>query len=108
MSEKNEDVRPQVNLGYATPAARSSGVRAAGALMVTALGLILLGGCFLIGVLATNSKNTGFGSPPVVPVGLTWGEVLLEVVLYGLAFACFGGSVYLIGLGIKWMRPPHG
>jgi hypothetical protein len=76
--------------------------------MLTALGLIALGGCFLIGILVTNESQHTFGSATsgitVVTVSLTFGDILLELVLYLAAFGAFAGAIYLMTIGLKWLR----
>ena len=72
--------------------------------MATALGLVVLGGCFTIGILALNSPNVGSGSPATTLPAKTGEQYVLEVVLYLLAFACFGGAASLIVTGVKWLR----
>lgn len=79
-------------LPYATPAVRAGSPTAAAALVSgVGLGLIVLGGCFLIGVLICGD------SPRAGAFELS----LLAVVLYILAFACFGGAVCLLFIGIR-------
>ncbi len=96
---------PPPTLGYATPGARprGSGVGAGAVVLLAALGLILLGGCFMMGVMALNSNAASFHpgdpSPPK-----TAGQIVLEIVLYLIAFACFGGALWLIMIGIRWLR----
>ena len=84
---------------YATPAAptqHGSRTSAGFALIAGGLGLIFLGGCFLIGVLILTQANQlsvmGFG------------EVFLLFVLYALAFACFIGGAILIVHGARGLR----
>ena len=68
----------------ASPNAR---VWAAAVLLLASLGLILLGGCFMIGVLILTTA----------PNAARWTvrHDVLMVVLYGLAFACFGSAAVL-------------
>lgn len=91
-------------LTYATPGTRprGSGVGAGAVIMLAALGLILLGGCFMMGVMALNS-NSGFNAGAPMPPK-TLGQIILEIVLYLIAFTCFGGAISLITLGIRWLR----
>ena len=90
---------------YATPVPRTGARVWAGALIVLAgLALILVGGCFLIGVMLT--VNNGFTPNPAALNPPKWG---LVVTLYCLAFVCFGAAVYLIFLGIRGLlRTLHG
>ncbi len=86
---------------YATPAppdTRARG-RAGAVIIVGELGLILLGGCFLIGVLAIV-EGSGFANP-AVPPPMTGPKIVLMVVLYLLAFACFAGAAVMLVLGTR-------
>ena len=61
------------------------------AILVGGLGLVVLGGCFLIGVLIVTEaarENTvqGLG-------GLTTSMIVLLAVLYVATFACLAGAV---------------
>jgi hypothetical protein len=70
-----------------------SGARVwAGAVIVTGgLGLIVLGGCFLYGVLELLRQAGAEASPA--------GSTLL-VILYVMAFACFMGAAVLLAVGL--------
>jgi hypothetical protein len=85
-------------LPYATPDQQPRGPRvvAASMIVVAALGLIALGGCFLIGVMLLVTGGFA-GAPPV----RTTGTNVLMGVLYMLAFASFGGSIALFITGIR-------
>lgn len=73
-------------------------------IMLTGLGLIFLGGCFLLGVLTcNNSHELGF-APPATPYVISSGMFVLQIVCYVMAFACFAGAAFLISVGIKWLR----
>ena len=90
-TESFVDVNPP--LAYAIPEARQ-GPRVWGAAVIifAGLALIVLGGCFMIGVLILTSQ-----------VGMTWHPrtyVLLGT-LYVLAGACFIGAIALIISGLK-------
>jgi hypothetical protein len=78
---------------------RLSRVLAASVLLLGGLGLMLLGGCFLVGVMMLLT-GTGFSNQPV---GFAWnsGLTLLLMTLYGLAIACFLGSMVLIVISIR-------
>ena len=94
-------------LSYATPAPMTRGPRiwACLILVIGALGLVFLGGCFMIGIMQLNSPNAGFGGGAGgLPVSKTAGQVILEVVLYVIAFGCFGGALSLFFLAVKWLR----
>ena len=84
-------------LPYATPdQPRGPRVIAASMIVVAALGLVALGGCFLIGVmlLVTGGFNAA-------PPSHTLSAYVLMGVLYVLAFSSFGGSVALFVTGIR-------
>jgi hypothetical protein len=77
---------------------RSPRVWAGAVLVAAGLGLILLGGCFLIGVLELLHY---FGTPQGGEYPVRSGEVFfLEVVLYGMAFVCFLAAAVLLLLGL--------
>ena len=87
-------------LPYAIPAARPGGHAWAGAaIVVGGLGLVALGGCFLIGVLSIVSVPNFAGNTPATT--LTTAQLLLMTVLYLLAFLCFGGAVTLLYIGTR-------
>ena len=89
-------------LSYATPAAASSrhGARlwAAVGILFGGLGLVVLGGCFLIGVFSIVVNLAGNGQP-ILHVS-TSGKALM-IVLYVAAFSCFAAAVVLIFLGVR-------
>jgi hypothetical protein len=92
---------PAQALSYAAPSGRP-GVRiiAATAVLFGGLTLIVIGGCFLIGVmlLTTNSfGNWPAGGPPPLSLRAT----ILLVLLYVSAFACFGGACWMIVSGVR-------
>ena len=93
-------------LNYATPAIGSRGPRVWACLFVVlgALGLVFLGGCFMIGILTLNETHAGFGGGPPAVMPLTASQIFLECVLYVIAFACFGGAIYFFSLAIAWLR----
>jgi hypothetical protein len=87
-------------LPYAMPAPRPGARAWAGAaILLGGLGLVGLGGCFLIGVLSIVSAPTFAGNP--TPPTLTTAQLLLMSVLYLLAFLCFGGAVTLLYIGTR-------
>ena len=91
------------SLPYASPLERHAGGSRAGAgfaLVFGGLGLVLLGGCFLIGVLliVVPDPFTGVAS---APGPMTAPQLTLMVVLYALAFACFAGAGVLLLLGTR-------
>jgi heme/copper-type cytochrome/quinol oxidase subunit 1 len=85
-----------VEIGYATPAPRSP-ARTFAATMIVAggLALILLGGCFLIGVLVIIKGQAAQQIP------LTAGEIVFAGFLVLLALAAFAGAVLLLVIGIR-------
>ena len=96
MTHEPIDAEP---LSYESPRDRAGGRAATGfALVFGGLGLVFLGGCFLIGVLILN-----FAVNEQVPPGMRPGQVLLCVVLYAVAAGCFGGAVYLLYRGVRFM-----
>lgn len=95
---------PDGALSYATPPGRGPRVWAGIAVMFAALGLVFLGGCFMIGVMAINSTNVSIHSSPPVILPKSAGQIILECILYVIALACFGGAIYLFGLALGWLR----
>lgn len=92
MSESAADSRrtaasPGEALGYASPYHAAPSYWGAGILALVGLGLIGLGGCFLIGVLAVHSPQVFL--PNATPTPLTWGSILFVIILYALAGLCF-------------------
>ena len=89
------------SLPYATPATpRASGAGrgwAGAAIVLGALGLILLGGCFLIGVMGIVRPQLFMAqSAPLAMPAIT-----LMCVLYALAFGCFAGAVLMLVVGTR-------
>jgi hypothetical protein len=91
------------SLAYATPqpSRRNPRVSAAAAVLLAGLGLIFLGGCFMIGIMEIN-QSKGFGA--AAPLTKTSGMIFLEIVLYLVAFGCFGGAIFMFALAVKWLR----
>jgi hypothetical protein len=81
-----------VSLPYATPAP-TPGSPVAGGVWITfaGLALIVLGGCFLIGVMICSFNPNAASSSPGM------GFIIL---LYVMAFLCFIAAVFLMVLGI--------
>ena len=87
-------------LQYATPANRPRPpVLAGAAIVLGGLGLVVLGGCFLVGVLSLVSPGLSFSRR--APNALSGPEWVLMVVLYLLAFACFAGAASMLFLGTR-------
>ena len=98
--EQHVTTSADAQIAYATPSPRgSSPVLAGAAILLGGLGLVGLGGCFLIGVLivteaARENQVQGLG-------GLTTPMVVLLCVLYLAAAACFAGAVTLVVIAIR-------
>ena len=90
-------------IAYATPGARPPRLWPAALCLLSGLGLIALGGCFLIGVMVTNSSGGGFGSP-IPPAPLTISQIFFETVLYLIALSCFIGALAMFRLGVAWLK----
>lgn len=89
-----------VQLEYSTPPAGPSyahKVWAGSAIMFAGLGLVVLGGCFLIGVLWVT--NNGPGGPP--RASLTPPVAILVCVLYVMAFLSFLVAGWVIFRGMQ-------
>ena len=89
------------SIPYATPAAAPPVSRTKIGFGIAWIGmfLIILGGCFLIGVMmivAPDGLNGMAGPRSAAQTGLM-------VVLYVLAFACFGGAAVLVVIGLKYL-----
>ena len=101
MSEEAIEAPSAEPLGYATPT--RGGVAGVGfALIFGGLGLILLGGCFLIGVMIIANITSGV-SFNGLPRGMSVPQMLLTGVLYVASFASFGGGAWLIVLSVRTM-----
>ena len=86
-------------LGYANPQTmRRPSVIPAAVIMATGLGLIFLGGCFLIGVMLSMFSLGGAAVP------MTTGTMIFQSILYTLAAAAFAGAVTLFCLAFRWLR----
>lgn len=89
-------IDPRHEIAYATPEPPPVPRAGAGAAIVFGgLGLVLLGGCFLIGVLLLVR---GF---PDGDKTLDGPEVMLMVTLYILAFASFAGAAAMLVVGTR-------
>ncbi|HEX8340991.1 MAG TPA: hypothetical protein VF624_08795 [Tepidisphaeraceae bacterium] len=67
---------------------------------VLALGLIFLGGCFLIGILLLHANNPiSIGGKS--DVLWTPGVLLFAAVLYACAAACFGGGAFVMAMAVR-------
>ena len=89
-------------LAYATLAPRVGSRGWAGAAVILGgLCLVVLGGCFLIGVLMLVTRIDFNGNTAAVPAPLTGPQGALMVVLYLLAFASFAGAVAMLVAGTR-------
>ena len=83
---------------YATPQRPTTNLWAATVLALVGLGLIVFGGCFLIGVLILHA-------PQFVLPGATiaWTPMVgfLAVVLYALAAVCLAGGFFVLGNTVR-------
>ena len=88
-------------LPYAAVSPPRTGNPWAGAAIIAGgLGLILLGGCFLIGLMVIVGPDTLQGTQtPLTPI--TMPAVVLMICLYVLAFACFGGAAFMLYIGTR-------
>jgi len=66
------------------------------------LGLILLGGCFMIGIMIMQfaDSSAGFGNSTQASYW-TLGRMAFLVMLYLCAFGCFGGGAVIIKRGVQ-------
>ena len=92
-----------VEIAYAVPEPRAGAkVWAAAVIIGAGLALVVLGGCFLVGVMIILSGNIGVMGP-MGPSKPSWpiSVYVYLAVLYLLAFTCFGSAVLLIVSGLK-------
>jgi hypothetical protein len=93
------------SIPYAQPRPREterhSSVAGGVAMLFMSLGLILLGGCFLIGVVLMYSKGTfdQYPSTEYWPPALK----MLPWLLYLLAFSCFAAALWMMLAGVRWI-----
>lgn len=78
-------------MSYATPYPAPSSYWGAAVLCLTGVGLMVVAGCFLVGVLILTEK------------GMDWQmrEVLLATVLYVLCFGSAAGATVLLVMGAR-------
>lgn len=90
-----------ISIPYASPGTSRPAPRIAAGVWigVFALALVALGGCFLLGVLVLLLP--GFSSTGAAPGVNSNLSTPLMIVLYLLAFACFGGAVALLVVSIR-------
>ena len=87
-------------LTYATPgAARPPRTAPLAVIMLTGLGLIALGGCFLIGVMVIIHPTTFQGTPVTAP--LSFPEIVFIIALSLLAIGSFAGAIVLLVIGTR-------
>src|SRR5690349_6906707 len=98
MSNEILDAEP-APIAYATPAPGRRGTFAAAMILFGGICLIVLGGCFMIGILMTI-QHVGFsGAAQQLP--LTTAAIIFVGVLSLLALASFGGAIVLLILGTR-------
>ncbi|MDP9172747.1 MAG: hypothetical protein M3O30_02635 [Planctomycetota bacterium] len=90
--------QPPLQLNYVTPVSTGQKVWAGAVILLGGLGLILLGGCFLIGVMVEIEPGI-VGHTAAAPRSTA--AVVLLGVLYLLAFLSFAGAALMILLGLK-------
>jgi hypothetical protein len=74
------------------------------AILFAGVALIVIAGCFLIGVMAVLTQNTGafsFQPTPPAPHNLTLGDVVLITVLYVLSAGALIGGILVIVTGLR-------
>lgn len=89
---------PPDPIPYATVSSGRTRLWASTAILFAGLALIVLGGCFLIGVLSITTYQYGFPTPALSQSSQFHFQVIL---LYSLAGACFLGAIVLLVLGLK-------
>ena len=89
---------PSPAVSYATPGPRPGAKAWAGAaIIVGGLGLVGLGGCFLVGVLSMVSPQSFTAAAGM----FTAAQILLMTVLYLLAFLSYAGAALLLFVGTR-------
>ena len=100
MTQSGLTGEPVAALPYSHYEARPASRGWAGAAIIFGgLGLVLMGGCFLIGVLSIVQPNVFMG--PAAPPPMTPAATLLMVILYLLAFLCFAGAAVMLVSGTR-------
>ena len=86
-------------ISYATPLDRPAGPRvwAGAAIAFAGLGLLVIGGCFLIGVMFITSGTFA----ALAPGGLTANQRALVTVLYTLSVPAFIGGACVLVIGLR-------
>src|SRR5687768_11442193 len=89
------------DVGYATPLPARQPARtfAAAVILFGGLALVVLAGCFLIGILLTIKQVGPNGMVQQLP--LSAAEIAFIAVLSALALAALGGAVTLLFLGTR-------
>ena len=88
------------SLPYATPAPKAPRLAPAVWIAIIGLALIFFGGCFMIGIMVTLCPHPFFGGT-VGPAPMSVGVVIFLVIMFVVAFACFGGALALLLKGVK-------
>lgn len=91
------DLAPDASPPSAPLASKAARIWAAAILMLTGLGLGILGGCFMIGVLFTM----GLANGPRSSLGSSPDTLLVLATLYIVGFLCFAGALALVALGAR-------
>ena len=99
---KHPESPPPQTLSYASPRSPETehhrSIAGGAVLLFVGLGLIFLGGCFLLGIVSVHS-NSGFGAYVYWPLALR----VMPWLLYALALACFSGAVWMLRAGVRWI-----
>lgn len=82
---------PAPVMAYATPAPRASSYWGAAILCLTGVAMMVVAGCFLIGVLLVTESNRPW----------TTRQTILSMVLYGMGFLSAGAAAALLVIGTR-------
>ena len=86
-------------LPYATPQYQRTSPATVGLYFgMLGLGLIFLGGCFTIGIMMVQFSPGGPGDPFA---GSPASRIIFLSFLYVVAFACFGGGLFMLINAVK-------
>ena len=98
MQHEQDEISP---LAYATPGASGHPSLAAAIwITVAGLGLIVLGGCFCIGIMI-SLRVDAFAGSTAAPAAPTVAMTFFISLLYVLAFVCFACGAWVMFLGIR-------
>src|SRR5688500_8398668 len=97
-----QSTQPQT-ISYASPRSpepdHHRSIAGGAVLLFVALGLIFLGGCFLIGIVRVHSNIIVFGPYMNWPLALQ----VMPWLLYALALAGFSGAARMLRAGVRWI-----